>query len=213
VRAACNKSPRMLVTRPSNYTGTLFVANNSGNTIGAVSPLNFFSQFIGNASLDWNLVGTADLFGDGFPELIWRNQNTGEVQAWRLRGAVIIANVSLGFAPLDWKIAGFGDFTGTGRQDILWRNTTDGAVDAWIMDGFTISAQWFPSAVSLDWRIRATPDVNGNGVNSILWSNVSTGQQAIWTSNGSALVPAAPFATAAPVWLVQPEVLHGNVTP
>jgi hypothetical protein len=76
-----------------------------------VSPFNFSSEFIGNASLDWNLVGTADLFGDKFPELIWRNQNTGEVRAWRLRGGVIIANVSLGFAPLDWEIAGFGDFT------------------------------------------------------------------------------------------------------
>jgi hypothetical protein len=92
----------------------------------SVSPLNFFSRFIGNAGLDWHLVGTADLFGDKFPELIWRNQNTGEVRAWRLRGAVIVADVSLGFASLDWKIAGFGDFTGTGRQDILWRNTTDG---------------------------------------------------------------------------------------
>jgi len=170
----------------------------------SVSPFNFFSEFIGVASLDWNLVGTADLFGDGFPELIWRNQNTGEVRAWRLSGDTVVANVSLGFASLDWKTVGFGDFTGTGRQDILWRNTSDGSVDAWIMNGFAIVAQWFPGAVSLDWQIRATPDVNGNRVNSIFWSNISTGQQAIWTSTGSTFVPGAPFAAAAPTWVVQP---------
>jgi Matrixin len=170
----------------------------------STSPFNFSSEFIGIASLDWNLVGTADLFGDGFPELIWRNQNTGEVRAWRLSGDVIIANVSLGFASPDWEIVGFGDFTGAGVQDILWRNTVDGSVDAWIMNGFTIVAQWFPGAVSLDWQIRATPDTNGNGVDGILWSNVITGQQVIWTSNGSRFVPGAPFAVAAPAWIVQP---------
>jgi len=152
------------------------------------------------------LVGTADLLGNGFPELIWRNQNTGEVRAWRLGGNVVIENLSLGFPPLNWQIVGFGDFTGAGRQDILWRNTVDGSVNACIMNGFTIVGQWLPGAVSLDWRIRATPDVNGNHVNSILWSNVTTGQQAIWTSNGSTFVPAGPFATAPPAWLVQPAL-------
>jgi Matrixin len=172
----------------------------------SASPFDFSSEFIGIASLDWNLVGTADLFGDGFPELIWRNQNTGEVRAWRLSGDVIIANVSLGFASVDWQIVGFGDFTGAGRQDILWRNTVDGSVDAWIMNGFTIVAQWFPGTVSLDWQIRATPDTNGTGVAGILWSNVFSGQQVIWTSNGSRFVPGAPFAVAAPTWVVQPQV-------
>ena len=50
----------------------------------SVSPFNFVSESLGTASLDWNLVGTADLLGNGFPELIWRNQNTGEVRAWRM---------------------------------------------------------------------------------------------------------------------------------
>jgi hypothetical protein len=136
--------------------------------------------------------------------LIWRNQNTGEVRAWRLSGDIIIANVSLGFASLDWQIVGFGDFTGAGRQDILWRNTIDGSVDAWIMNGFSIVAQWLPGAVSFDWQIRAAPDVNGNHVNSILWSNVTTGQQVIWPSNGSTFVHEGPFATAPLAWFVQP---------
>src|ERR1700722_12393775 len=179
----------------------------------SVSPLNFSSESLGNASPDWNLVGTADLFGNKLPELIWRNQNTGEVRAWQLNGNMIFANVSLGFAPLDWQIVGFGDFTGTGRQDILWRNTVDGSVDAWIMNGFTIAAQWFPTAVTLDWQIRATPDVNGNGLNSILWSNVNTGQQVIWKSTGSNFLSEAPFGVAAPPWVVQPQVIAGNVSP
>jgi hypothetical protein len=63
------------------------------------------------ATVDRQLVGTADLDGDAHPELIWRNQNSGEVRAWKLSGHTISADASLGIATPDRQIVGFGDLT------------------------------------------------------------------------------------------------------
>jgi hypothetical protein len=72
------------------------------------------------------------------------------------------------------------------------------------VNGFAVTTQWFLAGVPTGWQIEATPDVDGNNVNSVLWSNIVTGAQVIWTSNGSALLPEAPFALVNPAWTVQP---------
>ncbi len=113
--------------------GEVFVWSSSG------APLTFNSSAaVGVASLEWNLVGTADLFGDGQQELIWRNRNSGQVVAWKLAGNLITSQAAIGSASLDWRIVGFGNLNGSSSQGILWRNIQDGALAAWSMQGFSL---------------------------------------------------------------------------
>ncbi len=88
------------------------------------------NQFVPNA---WKIQDAADFNGDGFADVLWRNDN-GQLSQWlgsasgRLidNGAVVNQ-----FVPNAWKIAGTGDFNGDGRADILWRND-NGQLSEWL---------------------------------------------------------------------------------
>jgi hypothetical protein len=58
-----NHSGRAGILWRNAVTGELVAWN-------SVAPLSFGSMRMGAVGLDWNLVGTADLFGDGNPALI-----------------------------------------------------------------------------------------------------------------------------------------------
>ncbi len=88
------------------------------------------NQFVPNA---WKIAGTGDFNGDGFSDVLWRNDN-GQLSEWlgsangRLvdNGAVVNQ-----FVPNAWKIQGTGDFNGDGRADIMWRNVS-GQLSEWL---------------------------------------------------------------------------------
>jgi hypothetical protein len=110
-----------------------------------------------------------DFNGDGFDDLLWRNDN-GMVGYWygRADGGFSI-NSKLFAAPLDWQIARTGDFNGDGRDDILWRHS-GGAVGYWFgqADGsFTVNNKI--TGVLNAWHIEGTGDFNGDGRADILW--------------------------------------------
>ncbi len=84
----------------------------------------------------WKIAGTGDFNGDGFADVLWRNDN-GQLSEWtgsasgRLidNGAVVSQ-----FVPLAWKIQGIGDFNGDGRADVAWRND-NGQLSEWLGSG------------------------------------------------------------------------------
>ncbi len=88
------------------------------------------NQLVPNA---WKIQDAADFNGDGFADVLWRNDN-GQLSQWlgsasgRLidNGAVVNQ-----FVPNAWKIAGTGDFNGDGRADIMWRNAS-GQISEWL---------------------------------------------------------------------------------
>jgi hypothetical protein len=49
----------------------------------------------------WDLKGTGDFNQDGYPDLLWHNQTTGEVAVWLLRGMTFTRQVTL-----PWNIPG-----------------------------------------------------------------------------------------------------------
>ena len=111
-------------------------------------------QFVPNA---WKIQDAADFNGDGFADVLWRNDN-GQLSQWlgsasgRLidNGAVVNQ-----FVPLAWKIQGTGDFNGDGRADILWRND-NGQLSGWLGNangGFTDNCAVVNQTVPNAWAI------------------------------------------------------------
>jgi hypothetical protein len=55
-------------------------------------------------SLDWAVVGIADLTQDGHADILWRNQATGHIAYWQLNGSASFQHVLLDPNPvaLSW---------------------------------------------------------------------------------------------------------------
>jgi hypothetical protein len=150
--------------------------------------------------LNWQIVGSGDFNGDGWPDILWRyNGSGGKNCVWYMQGATRAASVYLpAVTDLNWQIVGTGDFNGDGWPDILWRyNGSGGKNVVWYMKGATRTASAYLLAVAdLNWQIGGTGDFNGDGWPDILWRyNGSGGKNVLWymqgvTRTGTASLPA-----------------------
>jgi hypothetical protein len=83
----------------------------------------------------------ADLDGDGKADLVWRNQQSGDVSAWLMNGEVVRQSpVVSPRLPLEWQLARAVDLDADGKVDLVWRNTRTGDVAAWLMNGAAIKS-------------------------------------------------------------------------
>jgi hypothetical protein len=185
------------------------VTNWLGQTNGGFT--SNFANADANAGLDWHIVGTGDFNGDGYDDVLWRNDN-GQITDWlgQAGGGFasnfddLNANVDLG-----WHIAGTGDFNGDGRDDILWRHDS-GRVTNWLGQangGFVSNFANADANAGLDWHIVATGDYNGDGRDDVLWRNDS-GDFFNWLGAGQGNFVSNFEASNAFVdnsWQVQPE--------
>jgi subtilisin len=60
---------------------------------------------------NWHIRGAGDADGDGKGDLIWQNDQTGELALWLLNGSIVLGQTSLSIdrvADTNWKVAGPG---------------------------------------------------------------------------------------------------------
>lgn len=153
----------------------------NGSTFAAEVELPATSDDLG-----WKMIGSGDFNGDGEPDLVWRNENTGQNAVWFMKGTVCYAGTLLQSADdRAWKMVGVADFSHDGKPDLLWQNVNLGQNAVWLMDGATlVLSQLITSAGDPNWRIVATGDLNRDGSPDIILRNISTGQIALWSMNG-----------------------------
>jgi hypothetical protein len=145
------------------------------------------------ANLDWNVVGTGDMDGDGKADVLWRNGATGENYLYPMDGTTIKpAEGFLRTVPdQNWRVAGFGDFDGDGNADVLWRNVATGENYLYPMDGTTIlgTEGYLRTVPDLYWQVKGTGDYDGDGSADILWRNGATGENYLYPMNGTTIKP------------------------
>jgi hypothetical protein len=88
----------------------------------------------------WRVAAVADLNGDGFADIVWRNASSGDNIVWLMHGTTLLpsSGAVLGIADLNWHIAATGDYNGDGRDDLVWRNDATGISSMWFMNGTAI---------------------------------------------------------------------------
>jgi len=143
--------------------------------------------------------GGGDFNGDGKPDLLWRNQATGDNLVWFMNGTTLAGGAVLtSVTDTSWNIVGTADFNADGKTDILWRNQASGDNLVWFMNGTTLAGGAVLTAISdTNWRIVATGDFNGDGKPDILWRNQSTGDNIVWFMNGTTLAGGAVLTAIA----------------
>lgn len=144
------------------------------------TPANTYTSAF-DLSPDWRPAGIADLNGDDTPNLLWRNQTTGEL---------IITGITndsprstLTTKPgLNWVMEATGDFNNDGIDDLLWHNAANGDVGLWLMNdqGQAGSYSLLPNVSGDTWSIGGAGDFNQDGHVDILWKDANTDDLYVW---------------------------------
>ena len=143
-----------------------------------------------NVSAGWNIKGIADFNEDGSPDLLWRNQNSGQNVVWYMGGnnnSEIQSWDLLTSVGRSWDIKGVADFNKDGSPDLLWRNQSLGLNVVWHMGGQNNTVMESYSnltTVGSPWDISGVADFNKDNTVDIFWRNQSTGQNVIWHMQG-----------------------------
>ena len=148
---------------------------------------------------NWKVMGTGDLNGDGFADVIWRHSG-GALAAWFLQKGTIVATEYLMLngsraseADPSWQIRAVGDIDGDGNCDIIWQNMAVGTLGVWYMNGITVRsrASFNLSQTDSNWKIAGAGDLNLDGKADIIWQNHATGSLAAWALDGTKVIGTA----------------------
>lgn len=163
------------------------------NSTGQVN-VNYFRgagpQLQGSAVLNnggdlagWRLVGAADFDGNGTPDLVYQNTQTGQVNVNYYAGTNFIgwACLSCGVNTTNWQAVAVADFDGNGRPDLVYQNTQTSQVNVDYYGG-TGGATLMGSAClscginTTGWHVVAAADFDGNGTPDLVYQNTGTSQ-------------------------------------
>jgi FG-GAP-like repeat len=107
------------------------------------------------------MAAPSDLSGEGRSDLIFRNNSTGEINAWLMNSGAATSTAQL-VGPGNWTVSHTADFNGDGKADILFRND-DGSVSLWLMNGLSPISQVGLLGADPNWRVSHVGDFNGDG--------------------------------------------------
>jgi hypothetical protein len=181
---------RVAVTPPTFTPFELILRNDATGAVNSwkMSGTDLYStEALSPDTVDpsWTLVASADLTGEGEPDLIWRS-STGSYLVWQMSGSTRIATLPLnpGQVSISWRIAAILDMNRDGKQDLVWQSN-QGIIGVWLMDGVrqTSNAPFSPNNPGAAWRLEAAADLTGDGNEDLIFRNTA-GNIGLWAMNG-----------------------------
>jgi len=148
-------------------------------------------------NLDWQPVAASDFNGDGFSDIVLRNQVSGLWLMIPMQGRTVLRDEDFGgigiTQDLAWEVAGGRDFTGDGRADLLLRHNFRGQWLLLPLDGKQVDrGENFGGvrflATTLDWQPALINDFTGDGIADVLIRNNVTGAWRMHPMNGKTVV-------------------------
>lgn len=154
-----------------------------------------------NVPTTWKILAVDDFSGDGTPDLVWRNDETGETAFWTFNGTQFSSSSSiLPAMDTNWRLEGVADMNNDRSLDLIWRNPTTGEIAYWLFDRTRLTRGVINPAIDLNWQIRGFADFNRDGQTDIVWRNLVTGENGIWIMNGIQLSRSIKLENALPTW-------------
>jgi hypothetical protein len=168
----------------------------------------------------WTLVGTGDFdggnvtgyydyvgagivdSGDGHlaptPDLLWRNDSTGQIGWWHItaslrfeRGSAQVTlddlNSPLISAAQGW-VPTIADVDGDGFADIVWTNPNNNNVYVWINNQAGDFVRHQVADHPPGFVLYGAGDINGDGKTDLIWTNPTSNQMSWWIMNGFTVV-------------------------
>lgn len=146
---------------------------------------------------NWVQQATADFNGDGYSDIVWRNQVSGANVVWLINEQGFVGTLNLQPLDLSWQIAGAGDYNRDNNPDLFWRNSITGENAIWFLDGTNVRRTAnLPVLSDLTWKMQASADFDNDGFSDLVWRNYTTGENQIWFMGANGTVRGTQNFTA-----------------
>jgi Calx-beta domain-containing protein/VCBS repeat protein len=153
------------------------------NKIGAAVPFNPPAP----VEAGWKFAATADFNGDGAPDLVWQNVNSGRLAFWFMNGVNRTSGQLVdGYGDPAWKLVATGQFNADAWTDLVWRHELTGEVRIWLMAGLKHAGDATPpQPAAAGWNLEGVGDFDGNGRrDDPLWRHPVSGTMVVWLMDG-----------------------------
>jgi hypothetical protein len=106
-----------------------------------------------------------DFNSDGFTDLLWQNQATGDVTYWLMNDTTRTGYGWIAYGvPTEWKIVATIDLDNSGYSDLVWQNQITGDVTYWRMYGVKqLDYGWIAKGVPLAWKVMGARRLSASG--------------------------------------------------
>ena len=124
---------------------------------------------------------------DGYSDIIWHNETTGDVAAWFLdltkftTAAIITDDL-----PEGWRVAATADFNRDGQLDLFLNSESTAENEIWLMSLVDRIERIPVITGSPAFKIAGTGDFNGDGFEDILWRDPARNSNVAWFMDGTA---------------------------
>jgi len=156
----------------------------------------------------WRIVGSADMNGDGFPDIQWNHLGTNEVLTWAIGpGGVTLRSLPMPKLGAGWRVAGVADFNRDGYPDELLRSS-NGENIIWFMgeNGAVKLGEQAITNAGTEWTLGGVGDFNGDGWADIAWHNKNDLTNRLWLmkfANGAISFDNVEFDRSHTGWDIQ----------
>jgi len=134
--------------------------------------------------VNWKVVGSADLDGDGNTDLLLQDSGSGDLIYWQMNGVnqLGVQFITPRNPGTNWNVVGVADINRDGYADIVFQNSVTFDIFVWYMRGPTMIGGGFinPRNPGAGWNVVAVGDLNNDGQADLLFQNSNTNQVYVW---------------------------------
>jgi hypothetical protein len=120
-------------------------------------------------------AGAADIDGDGYADLFFRDDASGSNWVWYIRAGAIVGEQAWPGVDPAWKLASIGDSTGDGIADIVWQHTSGWLWRHRIQNKYIVADDDL-GPLPPEWVVASSGDYDGDGIRDLLLRNAVTGE-------------------------------------
>ncbi|NJM47675.1 MAG: VCBS repeat-containing protein [Alkalinema sp. RU_4_3] len=134
---------------------------------------------VGDAK-DWQVQAIGDFNRDGWLDLFWLNQRSGQTGYWQMNDNQLMGGTTTSPTigdPQEWQVTGVGDYDQDGDLDFYWQNLVTGWGGFWEMNRMAFVRAIIPPEFSASIR-----SGSGGGSSQLISGGAILMEMATWTS-------------------------------